>query len=127
MNLKNFVSELVTTEFIDEQKDYSSIEEVLKDIGDNISCSFTTEEVGDGISVSISDDGERVLILIHIEDEILHFEDISVDGGHGMPYHEKHITSELDNFSVNIFQEEMGGRIKFKYKGKAHTYFWEED
>jgi YHS domain-containing protein len=127
MNLKNFTSELVTTEFIDEPKEYSSIEEVLKDMGNNIACAFTTEEVGDGISVSISDDGERILILIHIKDEILHFEDIAVDGRYGAPHHDEHISSELDSCSVNIFQEEAGGRIKFKYKGKTYRYFWEED
>lgn len=127
MNLKNFTSELVATEFIDEHKEYSSIEDVLKDIGNNIACAFTTEEIKDELLVSISDDGERVLILIHTNNEILHFEDIAVDGRYGFPHHTQHISSELDNFSVNVFQEEAGGRIKFKYKGKTYRYFWEGD
>ena len=76
--------------------------------------------------VSISNDGERVLILIYLKNEILHFEDIILQRTHSSPKH-KNIISELEDCSIILYTEEIGGRIKFKHNEKAYRYFWKED
>jgi hypothetical protein len=127
MIIKDFTTVLVEARFLGEQKDYASIEELLSDFGSKLDNAFTTENVGDKLFVSVSDDGERALIIIHTPNNFLHFEDVCLRPYYGGISHEEHIPSELEECSVNLFSEEMGGRVKFKHNGKMYKYFWEED